>query len=97
MLTSDNRGESTTDNITRPLNELAWPTLQDHRKWVRLVLLYKIVHNLLAIPYSYFPEKVEPNAITILSTCIIKLTLILIHKYPRTGTISLLELLTAIL
>ena len=38
------------DSITNILENLQWSTLQEHRKSARLVLLYKVLHDLLIIP-----------------------------------------------
>ena len=34
------------DSITNILENLQWPTLQERHKTARLVLLYKVLHNL---------------------------------------------------
>ena len=38
------------DSITEMLNELNWPSLQEHSKQAHLILLYKIVNHLLLVP-----------------------------------------------
>ena len=38
------------DSITNILTSLNWPTLQERRRQARLVLLYKILHNLPTLP-----------------------------------------------
>jgi len=43
------------DSVTEMLTSLEWPPLQLHRKFARLTLLYKIIHNLTEIPSSYLP------------------------------------------
>ena len=45
------------DSITNILENLQWPTLQERRKSARLVLLYKVLHDLLIIPNCYLPFK----------------------------------------
>ena len=44
------------DSITEMLNELNWPSLQEHRKQARLILLYKIVNHLLLVPNRCLPS-----------------------------------------
>ena len=39
-------------SVTNMLRELKWPPLSDRRRDSRLVLYYKILNNLIAIPYS---------------------------------------------
>ncbi len=43
--------ESVTDMIT----QLGWPTLASRRRDARLVLMYKMTNNLVAIPVTYHP------------------------------------------
>jgi len=38
------------DSITDMLKELNWPSLQDHRKHARFILMYKIASHLLIVP-----------------------------------------------
>ena len=38
------------DSITDMLRELNWPSLQDRRKYARLILMYKVVNRLLIVP-----------------------------------------------
>ena len=45
------------NSITNILENLQWPTLQERRKSARLVLLYKVLHDLLIIPNCYLPFK----------------------------------------
>jgi len=51
------------DSITEMLTSLEWPPLQLRRKFARLTLLYKIIHNLTEIPSSYLPT-LSPVTIT---------------------------------
>ena len=44
------------DSITKILNELNWPSLQERRKQARLILLYKIVNPLLLVPNRCLPS-----------------------------------------
>ena len=44
------------DSITERLNELNWPSLQEHRKQARLNLLYKMVNHLLLVPKCCLPS-----------------------------------------
>ena len=39
------------DSVTVMLNDLKWPTLQSHRKYLRLILLFKVVNHLHLIQY----------------------------------------------
>ena len=41
---------STTASVTALQRDLGWPTLSDRRRNQRLVLMYKILHNLIAVP-----------------------------------------------
>ena len=43
------------DSITEMLVELKWPTLEDCRKQVRLMLLFKFVNKLIYVPNQYLP------------------------------------------
>jgi len=43
------------DSITAILHELNWPTLQDRRKNIRLMLFFKLVNNLLVALHHYLP------------------------------------------
>ena len=45
--------EKTPDSITTMLSTLKWPVLYERRRWARLTLLYKLLHNLLQIPECY--------------------------------------------
>jgi hypothetical protein len=40
------------DSVTRMLDELGWPPLLERRKDARLILFYKIINNLAAVPYQ---------------------------------------------
>ena len=44
------------DSITTMLSTLKWPVLYERRRWARLTLLYKLLHNLLQIPERYLPS-----------------------------------------
>ena len=37
------------------LYDLKWPSLQSRHKYLRLILLFKIINILLLIPHHYFP------------------------------------------
>ena len=43
------------DSITDMLKELNWPSLQERRKQLCLILMYKIVNHLLIVPEHCFP------------------------------------------
>ena len=45
-----------TVSVTVMLNDLKWPTLQRHRKYLRLILLFKVVNHLQLIPEQYLPS-----------------------------------------
>ena len=38
------------------LDELHWPTLQNRRKAARLILMFKIMRNLVAVPERCLPQ-----------------------------------------
>ena len=42
-------------SITKILAELHWPTLQNHRKQARLILMFKIVNGNLIVPAHCLP------------------------------------------
>ena len=44
------------DSVTVMLNDLKWLTLQSHRKYLRLILLFKVVNHLQLIPEQYLPS-----------------------------------------
>ena len=44
------------DSVTVMLNDLKWPTLQSHHKYLRLILLFKVVNHLQLIPEHYLPS-----------------------------------------
>lgn len=48
------RGRYGIVSVTLLLRELGWPTLEDRRRNQRLVMFYKILHDLIAIP----PDKI---------------------------------------
>jgi len=39
-------------SVTAILEKLEWPSLENRRQNQRFVLMYKIVHNLVAVPFS---------------------------------------------
>ena len=43
------------DSVIKMLFDLKWPSLQSHRKYLRLILLFKIINHLLLIPNQYLP------------------------------------------
>ena len=43
------------NSVTEMLQYLKWPALQIRRKYLRLILLFKIINNLLMIPNQYLP------------------------------------------
>ena len=45
--------KNTRDGTSLMLQSLRWPTLQLRRKCTKLILMYKLVHNLLIIPSHY--------------------------------------------
>jgi len=49
------------DSVSQMLTVLNWPSLQDRRKYSRLLLLYKIVNNQFQIPMNYLPYQVNCN------------------------------------
>ena len=44
------------DSVTVMLNDLKWPTLQSHRKYLRSILLFKVANHLQLIPEQYLPS-----------------------------------------
>ena len=44
------------DSIAQMIFELSWPTLQHRRKFTRLTLLFKLLHQHLIIPDYYLPS-----------------------------------------
>ena len=40
-------------SITSMIQQLNWPTLESHRRSSDIVLMYKVVHNLVAVPITY--------------------------------------------
>jgi len=51
------------DSISSMLLSLGWPSLQLRRKCARLVLMFKLLHNILVIPPDYLPT-LSPVTIT---------------------------------
>jgi hypothetical protein len=43
----------TTSSVTNMLQELNWITMQERRKRAKVIMLYRIIHLALAIPYQY--------------------------------------------
>ena len=43
------------DSVTEMLIDLKWPTLQSHRKHLRLILFFKVINKLQLIPENYLP------------------------------------------
>ena len=39
------------------IQQLNWPTLEARRQSSALVLMYKVVHNLVAVPITYHPPR----------------------------------------
>ena len=44
------------DSVIVMLNDLKWPTLQSHSKYLKLILLFKVVNHLQLIPEQYLPS-----------------------------------------
>ena len=44
-------------SITSMIQQLNWPTLEARRRSSDLVLMYKVVHNLVAVPITYHPPR----------------------------------------
>ena len=44
-------------SVTFISKQLNWQTLEDRRRSSDLVLLYKVVHNVVAVPITYHPPK----------------------------------------
>ena len=45
------------DSVTQMLTNLGWPELQEGRKIVRLILLFKIMRGLLEVPSRCIPQQ----------------------------------------
>ena len=43
-------------SVTEMLSNLKWPTLRNHRKYLRLTLLFKVINHLQTIPEHYLPS-----------------------------------------
>ena len=50
------------DSVTKMSYDLKWPSLQSRRKYLRLILLFKIINHLLLIPHHYFPPPAKLNS-----------------------------------
>ena len=70
------------------MTRLNWPSLQNRRKHQRLIILYKIITEQIAIPLSYLPSKSNAQTRKQHSKkLIIPRSAIDVHKYsliPRT-------------
>ena len=44
-------------SVTTMLQQLNWPTLEDRRKASDLILMYKVVNSLVAVPVNYLPPR----------------------------------------
>ena len=44
-------------SVTSMIQQLNWPTLEAQRRSSDLVSMYKVVHNLVAVPITYHPPK----------------------------------------
>ena len=44
-------------SVTSMIQQLNWPTLEARRRSSDLVLMYKVVHNLVAVPITYNPPR----------------------------------------
>ena len=44
-------------SVTNMLHELEWQSLEDRRREARLVMMYKVVHGLVAVPHDDHIEK----------------------------------------
>ena len=44
-------------SVTSMIQQLNWPTLEARRRSSDLVLMYKVVHNLVAVPITYHPPR----------------------------------------
>ena len=42
-------------SITSMLNHLSWPTLEQRRNYFKLLMLFKLIHGLVAIPSITIP------------------------------------------
>lgn len=49
------------DSVTQMLLKLQWDTLQIRREYMKLTLMYKILHNLVAIPNHQFSTSSQHN------------------------------------
>ena len=44
-------------SVTSMIQQLNWPTLEARRRSSCQVLMYKVVHNLVAVPITYHPPR----------------------------------------
>ena len=44
-------------SVTTMLQQLNWPTLEDRHKASDLILMYKVVNSLVAVPVNYLPPR----------------------------------------
>ena len=44
-------------SVTTMLQQLNWPTLEDHLRASDLILMYKVVNSLVAVPETYHPPR----------------------------------------
>ena len=45
-----------TASVTTMLNQLNWPTLQHRRNQAKLHMFYKIINNLISVPYDHLSQ-----------------------------------------
>ena len=50
-----------TSSVTMMLNNLHWPTLETRRHHAKLLMLYKILNNILAVPYDHLTRSILPT------------------------------------
>ena len=43
----------TTSSVTQMLEQLQWSTLQERRKRAKVIMLYRVVHQLVEVPSTY--------------------------------------------
>ena len=89
-------------SVTALLEDLKWTSLQEHRKHLRLVLMYKIVNGLVAVPATQLtPASQVPEQITNISSPPSEPIVILpnsrsTHVPSPSGTVSKLRQWTAL-
>ena len=49
-------------SVTTMLQQLNWPTLEERHKASDLILMYKVVNSLVAVPVSYLPPRLPRYA-----------------------------------